>query len=302
MSAQLLSGLGAVLLAQVGPNPNAADTLGLPDELANRPERAENGTVDPASIWLAQCLAQIADNPARAHSQAQIEASQTTGEQRVLANHCLGLAATQLALWDNAKAAFLEAREYTPADELSARARFAVLAGNAALALGDWEGALETFALGKTDAQTAASASLEAVAARDSARALVALEREGEALEALRTATSLTPDDSEAWLLTATLLRRTGALGEAQSAIERAITLDPQNPAIGLEAGAIAVLSGRDGAAEQSWRSVIATAPQSEEAASARAYLAQLGVDIAPKESGLQPDQEPPEEPARTPR
>jgi hypothetical protein len=45
---------------------------------------------------------------------------------------------------------------------------------------------------------------------------------------------------------------------------------------VALEAGLIAVLAGRDEAARKSWQSVIAIAPTSAEAQTARDYLAQL--------------------------
>jgi tetratricopeptide (TPR) repeat protein len=115
----------------------------------------------------------------------------------------------------------------------------------------------------------------------DRARALVALGREDAALGALEAATTLAPERAEAWLLKATLLRRLGQLPLAQTAIERAAPLAPGaagiGPEIGLEAGVIAVLAGRDEAARQSWQSVIDLAPESPAAATAKDYLAQLG-------------------------
>ena len=45
---------------------------------------------------------------------------------------------------------------------------------------------------------------------------------------------------------------------------------------MGLEAGVIAMLQGREDAPEASWRSVLAVEPDSDTAATARDYLAQL--------------------------
>ncbi len=59
--------------------------------------------------------------------------------------------------------------------------------------------------------------------------------------------------------------------------IEKAAALAPQDPEIGLEAGVIAVLGGRDEAARRSWRSVLAAAPDSDQAKVAKGYLDQLG-------------------------
>ncbi|MEM6266204.1 MAG: tetratricopeptide repeat protein [Pseudomonadota bacterium] len=264
-----------LIALQVGPNPTGGTQLGTPDELLERPARKEE--LNPTSKWLAQCLRQLEDSPARAHAQAQIRRAETSGAERVVANHCLGLAATELSLWRDARSAFLAAREETPADELSAKARFGTMAGNAALAGGDAQAAVELLAAAQIDARNAASATLEAFAAIDAARALVTLKREPEALAALENATRLEPEVSEGWLLKATLLRRLERLDEAQSAIERAIELAPLDAEIGLEAGLIAVLSGREDAARQSWESVIATQPDSLAAVTAKDYLEQLG-------------------------
>ena len=74
-----------------------------------------------------------------------------------------------------------------------------------------------------------------------------------------------------------TLLRRLGQLEPAQAAIETAARLAPTSPDIGLEAGVIAVLGGRDEAARQSWQSVIDLQPESLAAGTAKSYLEQLG-------------------------
>ena len=274
------------LLLQVGPNPMSG---GLPNDdlVRDRPPRSSvsgplsgpdaAGEMNATSAWLARCLDQLDQDPARAHAMAQIRRSETSGTDRVLANHCLGTASAALGLWDDARAAFVAARAETPDDQARTRARFAALAGNAALAGGDVQGALDLLTLAETDARTAKSAPLEAIAATDRARALVTLGRGDEALAALQSATMLAPDRSEGWLLKATLLRRLDRLGEAQTAIEQAAALAPANPEIGLEAGVIAVLGARDTAARASWQSVITLAPESPAAATAKEYLAQLG-------------------------
>lgn len=276
------------LLLQVGPDPLGGAMAG--DELVRDRQPRENAArldaeqeiLNPTSAWLQSCLDQIAADPARAHTMAQIRRSETAGADRVLANHCLGTAASELALWDDARAAFLAAREETPADEPRARARFAMMAGNAALAGGDAAGALTLLQSAEGEAQAAASAPLQALAAIDAARALVALGRGQEALAALGAATTLAPEASEGWLLKATLLRRLEQLEAAQGAIEQAARLAPTNPDIGLEAGVIAVLGGRDEAARQSWQSVVDLQPDSLAAATARGYLEQLGPAPAP--------------------
>lgn len=263
---------------QVGPNPMGGALAG--DELIrDRPARADGATRDPgtASAWLESCLDQLRTDPARAHATAQIRRSESTGADRVLANLCLGTAASALGLWSDARSAFAAARAETPEDEPRARARFAALAGNTALAEGDAAGAIDLLSLAESDARAAKAATLEAIAATDRARALVALARSDEALAALEIATTRAPERSEGWLLKATLLRRLARLAEAQTAIERAAGLAPENPEIGLEAGLIAVLDGREDAARASWRSVVALAPDSAAAKTAKDYLAQIG-------------------------
>lgn len=270
--------LALALLLQVGPNPVPLPP-GSEEDILNRQPRADAQVEveDPTARWLVGCLDQLEEDAARAHTQAQIKRNQSTGPDRVVANHCLGLAATELGLWDDARTAFLAAREETPADEMRTRARFALMAGNAALGQGDAESARAFLTTAQEEAKQAASATLQAIAATDLSRALVALDRNEEALTALETATSLEPDKGEGWLLKATLLRRMERLDGAQAAIERAVELAPTDAQIGLEAGVIAVLSGRIEAARQSWQSVIDTQPDSLAAKTAKDYLAQLG-------------------------
>lgn len=273
------------MLLQVGPNPMGGAMQG-DDFVRDRPARIDGVKDDlPAtSAWLESCLDQLESDPARANTMAQIRRAETKGADRVLANLCLGTAASTLGLWDDARTAFAAARGETPEGEIRARARFAALAGNAALAGGDAAGAVDLLTLAEADARAAKAATLEAIAATDRARALVTLGRTDEALAALETATTIAPERSEGWLLKATLLRRLERLAEAQSAIERAASLAPENPEIGLEAGLIAVLCSRDDAARASWRSVVDLAPDSTAAVTARDYLAQLGevVEAAP--------------------
>ena len=276
----LLSILVPLALLQV--NPANAMPLGVPEELRNRPPRPVDPNdpsqiKDPNARWLAGCLQQLENDASRAHTQAQIKLTTALGAERVVANHCLGLAATELGLWTDAESAFTAARDGTPEDEVRARARFGAMAGNAALAGGNLIGALPLLETAQADAQSAASAPLQVIAAMDLARAMVALGRGEDALTPLEAATTLAPQESEGWLLKATLLRRLDRLGDAQAAIEQASALSPQDAAIGLEAGVIASLGGREDAARTSWQSVVDIQPDSLAAETARGYLAQIG-------------------------
>ena len=106
--------------------------------------------------------------------------------------------------------------------------------------------------------------------------ALVAAGRAPDAVAALAAARDADPSNAQAWLLSATLARRLERLGEAQRHIEYAATLAPRDPAIGLEAGVIAAMAGREDQARASFASVIEVAPDSVEAGRARTYLTRL--------------------------
>lgn len=276
---------------QVGPNPTLPYDINPHDDLRDRPAReSEIDPSNPTSQWLAECLTVLETDPARAHTQAQIrlteKVEQDISANYVVANHCLGLASVELELWQDAWTAFQAAKNGSPPFDKRARARFGTMAGNAALADGKPDHALWLLTSAVEDAQAAQSATLEALAAIDKARALVALERPEEGLAALENATQVEPDLSESWLLKATLLRRLDRLTQAQSAIEKAAALAPLDSEIGLEAGVIAILSEREDAARQSWQSVIDTQPDSLAAETAKGYLAQIG----PEQTDAKPE------------
>ncbi len=272
------------LLLQAGPNPATGSMPDFSDEVQDRPSRDLAQPVGQRieQTWLEQCLELADSDPARAHVQAQLQRDSTSGAERILANHCLGLAATNLGRWDEAQTAFLSARDEAPAEDLTFRARLGAMAGNATLPTGDMQAALALLEQAEADARASDSADLIALVEVDKARALVGLNRLDDAETSLLDAARLRPKDGEPPLLLATLLRRLERLDEAQAMIAKAAELDPMNPSIGLEAGVIAVLAGRRDAARQSWQSVIATAPASDEAEVAQIYLDQLG----PAESG----------------
>ena len=266
-----------VLAVQVGPNQSTIPPTDLHQEMRDREPQAPAETLeDPESLWLAECLALLDQDASRAHTMAQLQRNATSGTERVLANHCLGLAATELGLWDDAITAFEAARDETPAFEMRAKARFGMMAGNAALGAYDIPRAEALLMQAKIDASASGSAPLQSIAATDLARAMVSMGRPEAALVELEEATSLAPDNPESWLLKATLLRRLERYAEAQPAIERAGELAPSDPAVGLEAGVIALFDGREDAARASWQSVIALAPGSDAAETAQGYLAQI--------------------------
>jgi len=284
------------LIAQVGP---FATTPG-----AGRSTPVEQGVVRPKRrpTWVAEgaapeaasaksgrgkeCVAQVDNDADDAVELAQgwLANGAASAGERAEANLCLGLAQARLGEWGEAETAFLAARDAAGTDRLM-RARLGAMAGNAALAAGADDRALAALDGAKADVAGLSDPALATTVALDRARALVGLKRLDEAGTALAEARTASPDNAEAWLLSATLSRRQGNLAAAQEQIVRAAELMPVDPAIGLEAGVIAVLAGHEEAARKSWQSVIAAAPDSPEAETAKGYLAQLG-PVPAKEAG----------------
>lgn len=282
MTATLLPAF--LLLMQVGPDPSAGSMPGLPDELANRPDRPGASEPQVKADTLAECLRIASSDPEAALNRAQAwrEGAQTDLEFAQSA-HCLGLALVQLDRLGEARQAFEIASGEVPVDNLSYSARLAAMAGNAALAAGDVEGALPLLDQAGGQALAANDGALAADLRVDLARVLVRLDREEDAALALAEAREADGDHPEAWLLSATLSRRLERLGEAQTQIERAALLAPRNPQVGLEAGVIAAMSGREADARASFQSVLDVAPGSREAERAQRYLDKL----APEEDTL---------------
>ena len=206
------------------------------------------------------------------------------------AQGCLGLAHVQKGDFESAEKAFIAARNASGSDHAK-RADWGAMAGNASIAAGQPARATVELALAHDDAAAMADKGALGEIAFDKARALVALGRNTEAETALTEAASALPGNSDVWLFSATLYRHMAKLDIAQQHIEKAAALSPLDPAVGLEAGVIAELAGREDAARKSWKSVVAASPHSAEAAQAKAYLAQIGEGVAP------PNPTPPDKP-----
>ncbi|WP_338446919.1 hypothetical protein V5F89_03755 [Pelagerythrobacter marensis] len=268
------------LLLQVGPAPTLEPISPLPPEMeqqrADRARRDAYVEVGPPTSRLAQCLARTRRDPGGAVEEAEAWLASASGAERGDAGQCLGVAQAQLGQGAASAETFLAARDATPADDRRARALRGALAGGALLAEGDPAAALALLDTAREDARAAAEGEIAGQIAIDRAIALVALDRADEAADALAAARAALPDNAQAWLLSATLSRRAGDLAEAQVRIERAAVLAPLDPAVGLEAGVIAAMAGRDEAARRSWRSVIEAAPGSQAAIAAQRYLDRL--------------------------
>ena len=268
------------LLAQIGPG-GALPQAPLPVRGRKAPSQVSQpapALAAPQSTQLQNCLQLAMENPSDGIDEAEAWlAAAKTPSDRAGAKQCKAMALTRLDSWDEAAALFLSARDDTPRTEPGERARLGALAGNALLVSGKTVAGLDALDHAHGEAHTADDHKLNGVIQIDRARALVALGRIAEASSALEEARYEMPDNHQAWLLSATLSRREGKLVEAQRQIERAAALMPVDPEIGLEAGVIAVQSGRDASARKSWQSVIVAAPGSQFAKTAQGYLDQLG-------------------------
>ena len=268
------------LLAQIGPG-GALPQAPLPVRGRKAPSQMSQpapALAAPPATQLQNCLQRAMANPADGIDEAEgwLAAAKTMSD-RAGARQCQAMALTRLDGWAEAGTLFLAARNETPANEPGERARLGALAGNALLVSGDTVAGLDALDHAHGAAHTANDGKLNGVIQIDRARALVTLGRIEEASSALEEARYELPDNHQAWLLSATLARRQGKLVQAQRQIERAAALMPVDPEIGLEAGVIAVLWGRDDAARLSWQSVIKAAPGSPPAKTAQGYLDQLG-------------------------
>lgn len=250
------------------------------EDRKRREEQAMNVAL-PSAKAQAGCMGAVEADPQRSAQLAKQALNSAVGRERVRAGLCLGAALSDLDRWDEARVAFVNARDAAADDDHASRARLGDMAGNAALAAGQPAQALSVLAPAQGDAKAAGDAALIASVAIDRARALVAVKQLDEAAGALAQAREAQPDNAQAWLLSATLSRRQNKLTEAQAQIEKAAQFAPQDPEVGLEAGVIAVLSGNDTAARRSWNSVLEMAPNSDAAATARQYIAQLGPETS---------------------
>ncbi|HZU62163.1 MAG TPA: hypothetical protein VFF98_00655 [Novosphingobium sp.] len=270
--ASLGSGAGASLdIPKVDRAPNAVNPRHkgeayLAADLAPRPKSR-----------LDTCLDDTNTDPEAAEQTARAWLQEEKGSKQAEPQLCLGSAEAAMGNWAEARAAFTAGRAIAATSDKVLKARLAAMAGNAALADGDGAGALALIDTAHAEAKALHAPRLAGGMAIDRARALVALGRNEEAVLSLAEAREALPNDAAAWLLSATLARRMNKLGMAESEIVTAAQLAPTDPAIGLEAGVIAMLAGHEAAARKSWQSAITTAPDSAEAKQARAYLDQLG-------------------------
>ena len=222
-------------------------------------------------IQFEECLKLASKDPASAVSSASAWAQQKGG---YLANACHGFALATDFKFDLAVPMLTEAAKLAEEKGDPRAARFWAQAGNAAIA--DGQPAVALDALTKALASQSLTGAERADSEIDRARALVALGKGDDAVTALATARQLSPENGMAWLLSATLARRMNKLPDALTYIQTSAALLPRDPAVALEAGNIAVAAGDDNTARKQWEQTIAIAPDSRQAATAKAQLAAL--------------------------
>jgi tetratricopeptide (TPR) repeat protein len=283
----LLTLFAPLLLTQaIGGGPGPLVTPGRGPAVAENPLReagakrrrssAEQSTDLPTNSRLKQCLQQADSDAETAETTALAWLKEAKGSATAEPQLCLGVAQGAQGEWEAAEASFIAGRDNAAASDHLMIARLGAMAGNAALANDAPDRSLIALESAGEQAYKAEQPHLAGDIALDRARALVMLKRDDEAAAALTEARAANPNNPEGWLLSATLSRRMKRLDKAQTQIQTAAELSPIDPQIGLEAGVIALLSGRDESARKSWLSVIAAAPSSDSAEKARTYLAQI--------------------------
>ncbi len=222
-------------------------------------------------VQFEECVKLARTDPASAVTEASLWAQQKGG---YLARACHGFALATDFKFDLAVPLLSEAATLAAQKGDPRAARFWAQAGNAAIAAGQADIALD--ALGKALAFKSLADTERADSEVDRARALVALGQSAEAETALATARQLSPENGAAWLLSATLARRLNKLPDALAFIQTSAALLPRDPAVALEAGNIAIAAGDATAARKQWEQTIAIAPDSRQAMTATKQLAAL--------------------------
>lgn len=187
---------------------------------------------------------------------------------------CLGLSLAAQERFGEAGAAFEEAARVSELARNGEAARFWAQAGNAWLAGQD-----AAKARAALDAALAAG-TLQGLergeAVLDRARALVATGDTKAARADLDLALVDAADDPLAWLLSATLARRSGDLMRAKNDIGQALKRSPDDAQVQLEAGNIAAADGNEDGAKAAWTQAARIAPDRPAGQSAARALTQF--------------------------
>lgn len=238
---------------------------------APAPAPVTAGPPAPAQQRWEDCVELAVGDPARGIAEAERWKLANGG---FLAQQCLGMAYAAQRRWISASGAFENAaREAEVAHDIRA-SKYWAQAGNAWLAAADpakARAALDAaLATGNLTGLELGEAHL------DRARALVASGDIGGARADLDQAIAKAPGDPMAWLLSATLARRTGDLPLAQRHIKEALARAADDASVQLEAGNIAAMSRDEAGARAAWEKAAQLAPATEQGIAARAALKQF--------------------------
>jgi hypothetical protein len=232
---------------------------------------AQAGPADAATDRFERCAATAERNPAAARVEAGRWQASGGGHY---ARACAGLALSAERSWAAAATEFEAAARAAQVARNARSATYWAQAGNAWLAAGESIKARTALDSALTSGTLTGLALGEAQL--DHARALVA----GGELDAARTDIDLAlvtaADDPLAWLLSATLARRSGDLRRAKADIGDALKRSSDDAAVQLEAGNIAALTGDEAAARTAWGQAARLSPTSDAGKSAVAALKQF--------------------------
>ena len=187
---------------------------------------------------------------------------------------CLGLALTGQERFAEAAAAFEEAARVSELARNGEASRYWAQAGNAWLA--GQEAGKARAALDAALASGTLSGLERGEALLDRARALVATGDSKAARPDLDLALVDAADDPLAWLLSATLARRSGDLVRAKADIGQALKRSPDDAQVQLEAGNIAASAGDEAGAKAAWGEAVRIAPDRPAGMSAARALTQF--------------------------
>ncbi|PWG02403.1 tetratricopeptide repeat protein [Sphingosinicella humi] len=190
----------------------------------------------------------------------------------IFARQCAGQAHVALGQWEAAASAFAEAARAAETDVDPRRADFWVQAGNAWLAAGEGIKAREAF--DKALATALLTPELRGEVYLDRGRAGVLLNDIAGARSDINQGLKLVPEDPFGWYISSALALKEGLLARAQDDIAEAVRLAPEDPNLLVHAGNVAGISGEVEAARGLYAKAIRLAPDSEAAKAARAALA----------------------------
>lgn len=236
----------------------------------------------PVDTRYEACLDLATSNPDAAQNEAERFRLAGGGAK---ARQCLGLAYAMQEKWRDAAIAFEAAAQEAGAAKDPLATRYWAQAGNAWLATGEpvkaYAALNSALAAGTLTGQGLVGLD-RGEALLDRARALVAAAQLAAARTDLDAALEEAPKDPLAWLLSATLARRTKDLPRAQTDIAEALRLAADDASVQLEAGNIAALAGNADAAKAAWEAAVKIAPTSPAGQNARAALGQFDVPAPP--------------------